>query len=151
MHLSLVCVISLLTASANAQTAGDALKEFGLVGTWSEDCGKDPAKTPVRRLVYTVPTFGRPKVTLGGSIGVNEMEIQTVSRFTEDKLKYVFVYKKMMLVSSPPAEPQEIVLQKLRYRIRILSWRSTDGKTPTVENGKSRDSGSEFIFEKCLD
>ncbi len=156
-HLSAVLIFSLLTVGAYAQTAGDALKEFGL-GIWSEDCGKDSSKTLVRSMVYTAPTFGRPKVTAGNASGRNEIEIQTVSRLSEDKLKYVFVYKRMGVGGvagerPPPVEPEEMIIQKVGYQIRIFSQRSIDGKTIRIENGMYKDTSGlhpEPLWEKCL-
>jgi hypothetical protein len=46
------------TVSVCAEAVNDVLKEFGLVGTWSPDCSKDPAKEAASRVVYTLSPDG---------------------------------------------------------------------------------------------
>jgi hypothetical protein len=56
--LSAVLVMTLL-APASAETTAAAMTAFGLTGTWSEDCTKDPAKEGAR-LTYSPPGTRTP-------------------------------------------------------------------------------------------
>ena len=87
-HVILLMIALFVTASgANAQTAKDALNEFGLIGTWAIDCSKDPGLIGIIRINYSIPWFGNPKINLRTATRNMDADIDLVSRITEDKLK----------------------------------------------------------------
>lgn len=91
----LAAACSLFFASAAvAESTAEAMRVFGLVGTWSFDC----ANPNSQRTTYAVPIFGNPTVTTTipevefhnpdrkGTIK-SKMEVISAIRATEDKLK----------------------------------------------------------------
>src|SRR5580698_6663168 len=100
-----LCVLATLTAQAlplKADDAGSAMKGFGLVGSWSLDCSKDPAKELGSRATYTVPLSGAPTMELINHYKTGEIEdtltrydeIQSATRIGDYELQFVSVATK---------------------------------------------------------
>src|SRR5258705_5965784 len=78
-------------AESTAKSTADALKTFGLIGMWSEDCSKDAARQSGTWMAYTKASSGSPTTTTimrtpTGVVSIRETEIQSASRITEDKI-----------------------------------------------------------------
>jgi hypothetical protein len=59
-----LAVLALSTASARADDAAMTIKEFGLVGAWAIDCGKElSAAQPGFRILVAAPPGGAPTYT----------------------------------------------------------------------------------------
>jgi hypothetical protein len=85
--------------SAFAESAAQAMQAFGLIGTWSYDCAKDPLNGGVR-YTYAAPMFGSATETTvvsapaGNGPGPpyfvfkSQYEIKSAERVTEEKITY---------------------------------------------------------------
>lgn len=62
--------LAAVVGPAWAQSAAATIRAFGLVGTWSSDCGRDPgAHQPGYRMAVAVPAKGPPTRTVVSSDG----------------------------------------------------------------------------------
>jgi hypothetical protein len=133
---------------ASADDAGSAIRDFGLVGTWSADCSKDLKKEIAQRTTFVVPSIGKPtiEVVLHASLGIfgdtntRTSEIQSATRITEDKLEYVSVTIKSEhsnpAATNPAslAKPFRVLMQKKGAHMQVLE--SGDVDQPLVaQNG----------------
>jgi hypothetical protein len=102
-----------ISVAARAESTGDALRAFGLVGTWSEDCSADG-----ERSIFVAPLIGTPRIDGGVTGGKDKpVEIRSAARVTEDKIK----------IALPVPDQQnvlvEIVFVKIGNKIRV--WHQT--------------------------
>ena len=149
--------ISVHGASSPAfpESASAALEKFGLVGTWSDDCARDPAKDG-GRLRFTVPLIGAPRMEDPRTD--DSAEITSAVRVTEDKIKIQFVLPAKLKAPAPGEE----VFKKEGNRLRI--W---DRKNPLpgyensgIRNGRwfgsavgvprGQTGGEASLLERCL-
>src|SRR5580700_3458429 len=85
--------VTLLTATAQAESISEALKEFGLVGAWSVDCSKEVHTNGSNRTIYETPTSSTPTLTTAlvaddGSFAITyKYKIMSAVRITDDKIK----------------------------------------------------------------
>jgi hypothetical protein len=153
-----------LVPSAAAESTGDAMSAFGLIGTWSADCAKGPLSGVVR-LTYSLPLIGSPKIiaTVGfPAVGVttSEFEIRSAVRVTEEKIKYTSVRvsssnANTKLTTEIDDRPRETVLMKNGGKIRVSDSRTADGSEIFVQDGlwKEQVQGrapATSLLEKCL-
>ena len=87
-------IVIMLSSPIRAETTAEALRAFGLVGTWSPDCAKETAKGGERSTIL-VPTLGEPTIESIGHYGpdnrfttISHFLIKSAIRVTEEKLKY---------------------------------------------------------------
>src|SRR5437867_1490314 len=90
-------VVALLSPAspAAAESTAAAMTAFGLTGTWSDDCAKDPAKEGAR-LIYNVPKTGTPSYRFvmfdkNGNQITSSFDILSATRLPESKMKAVSV------------------------------------------------------------
>src|SRR6476619_4816625 len=112
-----------------AETTAEAMRMFGLLGTWSEDCAKDPGREVSARDTYTVPARGLPKRTIVMTLLPSDKhpymleeiyEIITALRVTQNKIK--------LTVSSPEnTETSDLVYVKEGDKIRL--WNAYNHKS----------------------
>jgi hypothetical protein len=138
---------------AHAESTGAALRTFGIVGTWSNDCSR------VRgfwRTTWEAPMLiGESAATNvytnnDGETTTQIFTIEEATRVTEDKIKIISVAGKP---SGPPPPPPywlqeqgdtwESVLLKVGQRYRVILSASADGKKIRVKGG--------FAFRKLED
>src|SRR4051794_21255261 len=98
-----VASIGLIVSSALGESTADAMRSFGLIGTWSADCSVDYNRACITkdeclaaRFTFSVPVFGRPTreivaPTIGGKPFRNSIEIKEANRITEDKIRIVTI------------------------------------------------------------
>ncbi len=169
-------ITAMLFGQASAESTGDALKTFGLIGTWSPDCAKDP-KDPLpdsmlttypTRYTYSMSLFSVPRVTrvqrVPGNVVITfASEIRSAERVTESKIKYIAIPIRLEQSDAPPQflknqSSTEFILEKSGSIICIMDARTSDGKI-LIENGESivpnRSGGPPIrvprqLFEKCL-
>jgi hypothetical protein len=153
----LACLIG---TSAFAETTKDAIKEFGLVGSWSEDCSVNITKATGLRYTFEAPFFGAPRLVLtssdGKGVSVAIMQIVEAVRVTEDKIRIVsdIVDIKPSSGEKPNASDfikgMEVVYRKEASKIRLFETRPVAGQTQLiVRNGMMGNIPTPF-FEKCL-
>jgi hypothetical protein len=135
-------VAFILAPPAFAENTADALKTFGLIGTWSRDCAKDPTKDG-ERSTYAVPLFGAPTITVIRPHHLIEHEIRSAVRATEDKIKVVDVITKTTTDGQNqdllPAQviPIETVIIKTNNKIRLVDSARIDGSAIWYKDGFS--------------
>jgi len=133
-----------------AESAADAIKAFGLTGTWSIDCARDPLapcdKTGCgARTTYELPPSGAPTIknvigTLsGGGVRNFETTIEQATRIADDKLSLTSVQQTSSGVQfawwRQPGERWQIVLQKVGDKYRVYRAQREDGKKISAEDG----------------
>jgi hypothetical protein len=95
---TVICFFSV--SSYAAETAAEAMRIFGLLGTWSEDCAKDPSRENSDRETYTAPARGPPKRTIVTTsirsdkryVSEDINEIMAALRVTQNKIKLTVSY-----------------------------------------------------------
>jgi hypothetical protein len=136
-----------------AETAGEAVANFGLIGSWSIDCSKAPQQTCVAsvgcgaRTIYEVPLPGPPKMrnllgTLTPGQGISfETTIESAERIADDRLKIVSVqqgvpgqFSKVVWLRQP-GERWETVLLKVGEKYKWLSHQRLDGAKIQAKDG----------------
>jgi hypothetical protein len=87
----------LLTGVARAEGAAEAIGGFGLVGTWSPDCAKDPVKEHGFRMTFSIPGAGPPTETIVLSSPINpakrlDWQITSAVRVAKDRIEVRSVF-----------------------------------------------------------
>src|SRR3984893_252042 len=90
---ALMTVLLAPASPALAETTTAAMTAFGMTGTWSEDCTKDPAKEGAR-LTYNLPTAGAPGYRFvlfdrNGNQITSSFDILTATTLPEGKIRTV--------------------------------------------------------------
>src|ERR1700692_595432 len=95
MLLFVTALLSAFSFGASAETAAEAMRNFGLLGTWSRDCAKDVNHTEFPRITYDAPVLAPPTIELTISLS-NEVkktyisQIKNAVRATEEKIKIIY-------------------------------------------------------------
>jgi hypothetical protein len=132
---------------ARAESSTEAIRAFGLVGTWSPDCSRDPTK-PDMRTTYAAPELGAPTVilvfsTASGASAMTVMtksEIKSAARIAEEKIQIVSVRVGAAMATGPfqsstDSFPVEYVIQKFGDKRRTIDSHSLDGKRILIKDG----------------
>jgi hypothetical protein len=170
-----VACISLHAAVAVESTA-EAMRVFGLVGTWSYDCAHELGT----RRIFAIPLFGPPTINQ-----INRFELRTIvdsytveaaARVTEDKIKIIY----LQIGQNEEAQPGHVAnlsgkttfantgliaeaIEKQRNKIRVMELHVEDKGFPEIYRGLyyHRNARNELHrsdlneethqMEKCLD
>jgi hypothetical protein len=141
------CLTGLLACtSAHSESTKDALQEFGLLGTWSDDCSKDLTREAGQRETYAAPIIGAPTVVMktGDSKGVaaETMEISRAVRITDDKIEMTFDGDLM--------KGARMVYQKVGSKIRLLKTYAVPGATQVLVKDGMIGNLPTLLLERCL-
>jgi hypothetical protein len=156
--------------NTKAESASAALKTFGLIGAWSDNCANTVGATGT----YTFSTtfFGEPSIATtsrmpDGVVTKGEYKIISATRVTDEKIK---IEVELTVINGEPfksgdnnplAHHNEVFI-KIGNKIRVFDISSVDGKpgfviagrfqTFAVNNGKIQwqDAGYTPLLEKCL-
>ncbi|MBR0818494.1 hypothetical protein [Bradyrhizobium liaoningense] len=151
-RVTLGVIVACLIAgrAAAAESAAEAIRAFGLIGTWSADCKRDPYQACENnrcgaRLTYIVPTSGAPTIrnVIGtfspGQVRTFVSTIHSATRVAGDKLKIVSVQdpppSTTLVWWRQPGEIWEIVLLKVGDKYRTFSAHRDDWKKIEVDEG----------------
>jgi hypothetical protein len=129
LRTALVLSALVLTASgaANAQTVQQALKEFGLLGTWATDCSKPPASNNFLTIYAAMPNGDVKRTYYNAPNKVySESVLKRVSRVATDQILYE---------QEVESDLQFVVLKRVGNRYRVFSNHSRAGKV-FVQEGK---------------
>src|SRR6266436_4009810 len=141
--LPAVLAITLASAlPAPAETTAAAMTAFGLTGTWSDDCTKDPAKDGAR-LTYSPPGIGTPSYRFvlfdkdGNKITVSS-DILSAARLPQGKLKTVTVKTGTNGNALQPGErvPIETIIVKIGPKIQSVQSRQVNGGRRFIVDGQ---------------
>src|SRR5438105_11695685 len=127
---------------AVAETTAAAMTAFGLTGTWSDDCAKDPAKEGAR-LIYSPPGSRTPSYRFvmfdkdGNKITVSS-DILSAARLPQGKLKTVTVKTGTNGNALQPWErvPVETIIAKVGPKIQSVQSRQVDGGRRFIVDGQ---------------
>lgn len=151
-----IAATALLNGAARAQDAADALKTFGLIGTWSPDCARNPqdalpgnkpqSSYPVR-WIYSIDN-GQAKLTrmIHGlsAFATQTYDIKAATIVGATKLKYSQAPATIQFTTPSGAQPaqqaketpSEVVVEMSADKMRVVSQVASNG-TVAVENGTS--------------
>jgi hypothetical protein len=120
---------SLWTTLADAQSPANAIREFGLLGTWADDCGAMPSPANL----YTIVTLtSRGNIELRNDFGPDYD--QMVYRIVDvQRLSYFRLALRQLLTTDDHILLNTIMV-KANDRIRVWSSRGVDGSI-LVEDG----------------
>ncbi|MEK9279761.1 MULTISPECIES: hypothetical protein [unclassified Bradyrhizobium] len=145
----IVACLGLVPAAAE-ESAAEVIRSFGLIGTWSVDCKRDPNQVCTNngcgaRLTYVVPFSGPPTIrnVIGtfspGQVRTFVSTIYSATRVADDKIKIVSVQdpppSTTLVWWRQPGEVWEIVLLKVGDKYRTFSAHREDRKKIDVEEG----------------
>ena len=134
---TVICFFSV--SSYAAETAAEAMRMFGLLGTWSEDCAKDPGREVSARDTYTVPARGLPKRTIVMTLVPSDKqpymleeiyEIITALRVTQNKIKLTVSY-------TDDPETTDLVYVREGAKIRLWYAYHHQARHYTIKDGFS--------------
>jgi hypothetical protein len=137
--------------AASEESASEAIRAFGLVGTWSTDCSKTPiaacntkdgcgsrttyeapaSRPPIIWNVAGTPTTGQGRVF--------ETTIDSAIRIGDDKIKLITTQQQPSGVTlvwwRQPGERWEVVLIKVGNKYRTYSAQREDGMKVAAKEG----------------
>jgi hypothetical protein len=130
MRTPLLCaaLVVLFPVLAHSQSAGAAMQEFGLLGTWAGECSQDPSPTNNHATYLMTSAGAQLKYQSGADYEDSVYDILEAKRVAPDKLSL-----RQVLMSNDRVT-LDIVLLKEKDRIRIWSSLFPDG-TALVEDG----------------
>jgi hypothetical protein len=130
MRTSFLCaaLVVLFPVLAHSQSAGAAMQEFGLLGTWAGECSQDPSPTNNHATYLMTSSGAQLKYQSGADYEDSVYDILEAKRVAPDKLSL-----RQVLMSNDRVT-LDIVLLKEKDRIRIWSSLFPDG-TALVEDG----------------
>ena len=131
-----ICFFSL--PSYAAETVAEAMRIFGLLGTWSEDCAKDPSREGSDRETYTAPARGPPKRTIVTTsicsdkqyVSEDNNEIMAALRVTQNKIKLTVSY-------TDDPETTDLVYVREGAKIRLWYAYHHQARHYTIKDGFS--------------
>jgi len=146
--------VAIVSQPIHAESASEAIKAFGLVGTWSMTCDRDPVKgcdlsgrvVPVcpARFTFDAPSPGEPKreglfATPAGPPRRIVTPLTSAVRLTNDKIRLTWVQNGILPGALPAAaqngEVWEIVYEKQGARLKVLELERQDGQKIVVKDG----------------
>jgi hypothetical protein len=150
LGLGLIVACLLAGQAAAEESAAEAIRAFGLVGTWSVDCLKLPMQACDKtgcgaRTIYVVPPSGPPTIT--NMIGTPDpahgiifySTIHSATRIADDKIKIMSMQETpsgtTVVWWRQPGEVWETVLLKVGDKFRTFSAHRDDGKKISAEEG----------------
>jgi|SRR5215469_15253765 len=122
-------LVMLCPALAHSQSAAEAMRDFGLIGTWAAACQEGPSPTNNHATYQVTPTGDlQLKYQSGADFEDSVYDIREVKRLAPEKLslRQVLIGNERVIL--------DIVLIKENDRIRIWSSLFPDG-TALVEDG----------------
>lgn len=128
--LLVVIQLVLLTSVANSQSSVNAVKEFGLFGTWALDCSQPPG--PGNAYALFALTAGGT-VELRDSFGPDYDEM--VYRIEDARRVGNFRLEMRQVLTTDDRVVLDTVMLKITGRIRNWSSRFADGSATLVEGG----------------
>jgi hypothetical protein len=124
-----VALVVLCPAFAHSQSAADAMRDFGLIGTWAAACAEEPSPTNNHAIYLVTPTGATQlKYQSGADFEESVYDIREAKRLAPEKLSL-----RQVLVGNDRVT-LDIVLVKQNDKIRIWSSLFPDG-TALVEDG----------------
>jgi hypothetical protein len=151
LRLGLMVACLAAGQALGAESAADAIKAFGLIGTWSVDCARDPLAACDRttgcgfRVTYLLSPSGQPMIRsvvgtlVAGQTRTGELTIETARRITDDRLAVTSIQRTesgaTLAWVRQPGEIWDAVLLKEGDKYRVFMAQRDDGLKISVEDG----------------
>ncbi len=159
VKLAISILLCVITSPAVSESTADAVKIFGLIGTWSWDCAQK-MDAGGQRVTFSSGFFGSVKQTIVGATATAESEVQSAVRITEDKIKLTLGPASQTSSNSKRTFPgREWLIQKIGPKFKIIDSRDQDGKV-FIQNGYlidpkcipncPKDAIEAPVYERCL-
>jgi hypothetical protein len=166
---TLPAALMLMLASASpaaAETTAAAMTAFGLTGTWSEDCTKDPAKEGAR-LTYSPPGARTPSYLFvlfdnNGNKITFSTDVLSATRLPQGKMKTVSVKTgrngDATALQAWERVPVETIIVKVGPKLQSVQSRQVNGGRRFIVDGQivAENSRGELqtikpapLWEKC--
>jgi hypothetical protein len=129
MIVALISTMILAPGVAPAQAPNGTIKEFGLIGTWADDCNKRPAPSN-QHATFTVTSRGA--VLLRNDFGPDYGDM--IYRILEATRLSQFRLSLRQVLTTDSEVALDTVMLKTNARVRIWSSRGVDGRQ-YVEDG----------------
>ncbi len=150
MHCRLLLVLALMLATpvaASAETVRQVLQQFGMLGTWADDCSQPPSNNNFHTVYVPLPN-GNVQRTYYNAPGkiYNQYVLQLVNRISSDQLYYQQAGSEGRI---------NVILKKDGNKYHVLSSQNENGKI-YVQEGKftsnTSNPGKESPWQtKCHD
>jgi hypothetical protein len=141
---ALMTILLACAPPALAETTAAAMTAFGMTGTWSEDCTKDPTKEGAR-LTYNLPAAGTPGYRFvlfdrNGNQITSSFDILSATTLPEGKIRTVSVKTGVNGNGAAALQPWERVpvettIVKIGPKIKSLESRQIDGGRRFIVGG----------------
>ena len=142
---------------AEAPKPGDALKAFGLPGTWSPSCSRaehetwSPDAGCPTKIVFATPENAAPNVSI---VTCNKlaakMEIPVAEQQAADRIRMVYAVKQVPGDKTflKPGDSWEIIYVKKDDKIKMMSEKQVGTSRTLVSDGKQAGRETQLL-EKC--
>jgi hypothetical protein len=125
----LAVVLAMATVeTANAQSVADTVAEFGLIGTWANDCAQ-PASSSNYLTVYAIKGSGEVSRTYYDKPGhvYNNYKITSAKRQAPDMLSYQQVWDFEGSPANIAGDRVQVLLNMTDNKFQIVSSQASDG------------------------
>ena len=147
LTVMLTALLALVTSGGSAESTAEAVKTFGLIGTWSTDCAEE-LQSVGERVVFDSSWLGVVTATRVPPSGRNVSEVQSAIRVTETKIK-------ITVLSGQKSD--ESVIGKVGTKLKLIERRTDgiivarDGFFYQMVDGKPIKLDTQTpTFERCL-
>jgi len=145
------CLVAALVmttvATANAQSVANTIAEFGLIGTWANDCTQ-PASSSNFLTVYAIKPSGEVSRTYYDQPGhvYNNYKITSAKRQAPDLLSYEQVWDFEGSPANIAGDRVRVLLNMADNKFQIVSSQGSDGSF-FVKDRKYPGSGDESLWQ----
>ena len=156
-------VVSVFMISAFAASPGEAIRSFGLIGTWSADCAVPLGTLGASQITFEVQDDGRATFTSTFTVPIpskplasTAFEIGDASVLSDKRIKLVVKTRKRSCPGCQTAPPpdalqRQLIFEKVDSQIHIVDNRSVDGTSVVIDAGVIRATGKATPLDsKCV-
>ena len=136
-----------LSTSVCAASVRSVINDFGLAGTWSENCSRGIGMPGGGRLTFAAPLFGAATLITD----VPELVGQTSATFQITNAIKVTDDKIMLVLTWGPFKGMRMVFQKAHGKLRLYElYRKPDSNDMQIMNGMAPGNRPQPFLERCL-
>ncbi len=148
IFLASLVASGMLSAPTLADDIQSSLTAFGLIGTWSSDCGKDPSRSTVSKVTFAAPSAGGATATAedhhDGASTTTVYDITESAMDAGEKIgialhPVTIIHSDGQAATRHESDNLRLVFQKAGARIQLI--RVTFEGLPEIEQA--------IYFDKC--
>jgi hypothetical protein len=151
--LAAAALVCTTLAPAVAASPGNAVKSFGLVGTWSWNCAVSEETAGANRMTFAAPENGPVTFTTtftlpppGNPQASVFFQIDEATPLSGQRIKLIGKITKQSRTDRqdagpPDGSPRQIIIEKSSGQIRIIENRLLDGTSVNIDAGIVRATG----------